>query len=291
MSSSTIVNSGTKSIWSWWSRSPRYDYEFTYDSSVVSEKHKATAIILFVVGTAMHPNNYSDLASNCATGQSMVFVAVDNKPNIMVKLFASQTAAAFNDIIANITARLGDIIASNPAIFVGGHSAGGYSAIAAMKVNGGELGFTPAGCLNADPLGNPLGKEREKVPNLRIDVPSFSIGFSIETCSVPPTQAGLAAYNVTNTTDNNRVMMQVVNKTHPGKQITHCIFTNGGCTAACPAHAAGAWVRPLIGRFYYLFVNSIVKGDKTSKEDYERAVEGEYKSVVNVFFGAETATV
>ncbi|KAL7427250.1 hypothetical protein ACHAXM_000765 [Skeletonema potamos] len=287
MSSSTIFNSRTKSIGSWWSRSPRYDYEFTYDSSVVSEKHKATAITLFVVGTAMQPNNYSDLASNCATGQSMVFVAVDNNPNSMVKTSASQTAAAFNDIIANITARLGDIIASNPAIFVGGHSAGGCSAIAAMKVNGGELGFTPAGCLNADPLG----KGRETVPNLRIDVPSFSIGFTIETCSVPPTQAGLAAYNITNTTDDNRVMMQVVNKFYPGKQITHCIFTNGGCTAACPAHAAGAWVRPLIGRFYFLFVNSIVKGDKTSKEEYEGAVEGEYKSVVNVFFGAETATV
>jgi hypothetical protein len=34
------------------SRSPRYDYEFTYDSSVVvvSETKKATAAILFVVG-------------------------------------------------------------------------------------------------------------------------------------------------------------------------------------------------------------------------------------------------
>ena len=38
-------------------------------------------------------------------------------------------------------------------------------------------------------------------------------------------------------------------------------------------------------------MNGIVEGDKTTKRDYERAVENEYKSVVNVFFGDEIATV
>jgi len=258
----------------------------------VSETKKATAVILFVVGTAMSCNAYSDLASNCASGQSTVFVVVDNSPGNVVKLSGPQTAAAFNNIVANITDRLGDIITSNPAIFIGGHSAGGYSAIASMKENGGDLSFTPAGYLGADPLGPTnfiLSRQYgPPIPEMKIEVPTFAIGFTIETCSVPPKQAGLAAYNVT--TDENRVMMQVVNKKNFGNQITHCIFTSNGCPA-CPSHLAGAWVREEVGKFNTLFVNSIVKGDKTSKEDYERAVEEEYKSLVNVFFDGETATV
>ena len=110
-------------------RSPRYDYEFTYDSSAVSGTKKATAVILFIVGTSMTTNAYSDLAANCASGQKTVFVTVDNNPGSLVKLDGAQTAAALNDIVANVTERLGDIIASSPAIFVGGHSAGGTHAI------------------------------------------------------------------------------------------------------------------------------------------------------------------
>jgi hypothetical protein len=157
--------------------------------------------------------------------------------------------------------------------------------IEAMKENGGDLSFTAAGYLGDDPLGRGTG-----VPSMKIEVPTFAIGFTIELVLylVPPKQAGLAAYNVT--TDKNRVMMQVVNQRDRNNQITHCIFTSNGCPA-CPSHDASAWVREEIGNFNTIFVNSIVKGDKTSKEDYERAVEEEYKSLVNVFFGGETATV
>jgi hypothetical protein len=207
---------------------------------------------------------YSDLASNCASGQSTVFVVVDNAPGNPVKLDGALTTAAFNDIAANtnITDRLGDIITSNPAIFIGGHSAGGYSAIASMKENGGDrpLSFTPAGYLGADPLGPTnfiLSRQYgPPIPESKIvGVPTFAIGFTIETCFEPPKQAGLAAYNVT--TDENRVMMQVVNKKNFGNQITHCIFTSNGCPA-CPSHLAGAWVREEIGKFNTLFVSTVL---------------------------------
>lgn len=278
-----IVNSGTKSIGSR-GDAPYYKYEFTYDSSVVSEKRKATAITLYVVGTNMNVYDYSDIASDCATGQSMVFVVVNNNPTTGVKLNAQKTADAFNDIVANLTARLGDIITPDPSIFVGGHSAGGGSAIAAMKENENLLDFNPTGCLNTDPW------DKNNIPNMKIGVPSLSVGFTIETCSVPPAVAGLAAYNIT--TVSNRVMMQVVNnKIDSGKRINHCSFTNDGCGLACPNNPAGYWVSQEVGRFFDIFVNGIVEGDKTSKRDYERAVEDEYKSVVNVFFGDEIATV
>ena len=250
----------------------------------MSKKSAATAVILFVVGTSMTCEAYSDLAANCASGQSTVFVVVDNNPGNIVKLSGKDTATVFNDIVANITNSLGDIIASSPAIFIGGHSAGGYSAIEAMKVNGGNLSFTPAGYIGADPLGRDGG-----VPSMKIDVPTFAMGFTVETCQVTLNQAGMAAYNVT-TNISNRVMMQVINNSDRGNQITHCIFTTGGC-AFCPSHDAGAWVRQVIGKFNTLFVNSIVKGFKTNKRNYEGAIGDEYKSLVNVFYGEEAATL
>ncbi len=282
MSNSTIVNSGTKNVGGLL-RSPYYNYEYTHDSSVVSETNKATTVMLFVVGTSMSCNAYSDIAAKCASGQPMVFVVVDNNPGNLVKLSGGKTAEAFNDIVAKITDRLGDIVTSDAAIFVGGHSAGGYSVIEALQVNDGKLSFQPAGYLGADPLGRGKG-----VPAKKIDVPTFAIGFTVETCAVTLSQAGLAAYNVTS--DKNRVMMQVVNPKDPRNQITHCIFSSDGCTA-CPSHEAGAWVRQVIANFYHIFANSVVNGKKTSKADYESAVGDDYKSLVNVFYGDETATV
>src|SRR6056300_944002 len=112
--SSTIVPSGDKS-----NSSPRYAYEYYYDSSVVSKKSQATVVILFVVGTAMTCTAYSDLAANCVSGQSTVWVTVDNNPGGItnpaggVKLYAGKTADAFNDIKASIDERFGDIVSSN----------------------------------------------------------------------------------------------------------------------------------------------------------------------------------
>lgn len=287
MSTGNIVNSGAQSIGSTSlfgrSTSPRYDYQHTYDSSVVSEKSQATVVILFVVGTAMSCTAYSDLAANCVSGQSTVFVAVDNNPGNIVKLSGEKTAEAFNDIAANITERSGDTVSSSATIFVGGHSAGGFSAIVAMQENGGDLSFKPAGYMGCDQLGRVAG-----VPSLKIECPTFAMGFTIQTCGITLDQAGLAAYNITS--NSNRVMMQIVNLKNFGNQITHCIFTSGGCTSACPAHDAGAWVREVIGKFSTLFVDSVVNGKETTQVQYEAAT-GDKASLVNVFFGAETATV
>eukprot|EP00986_Skeletonema_menzelii_P003648 scaffold1153_cov147-Skeletonema_menzelii.AAC.4 len=294
MSSSTIENSGSQTIgssgsffWGFGSSKPHYAYEYYYDSSVVSKTSQAAVVILFVVGTSMSCAAYSDLAANCVSGQSTVWVTVDNSPGNMVKLNAGKTADAFNDIKNNITERLGDTVSSNPAIFVGGHSAGGFSAIAALQENegivdkGGKLGFKPAGCIAADPLGRTV-----QIPSLTIECPTFAMGFTVETCFVILDQAGLAAYNTT--TNKNRVMMQMVNKRDFGNQITHCIFSSDGCTA-CPSHQAGAWTRPVTGKFAILFVDSVVKGESATKAQYVEATGG-YSSLVNVFVGDEVAT-
>ena len=81
-----------------------------------------------------------------------------------------------------------------------------------MKVNGGNLSFTPAGYIGADPLGRDGG-----VPSMKIDVPTFAMGFTVETCQVTLNQAGMAAYNVT-TNISNRVMMQVINNQQLGSR-------------------------------------------------------------------------
>ena len=283
-----VVNSGVKSV-SW-----RYQYEYTYDSNVVSNTTGATAVILFIVGTAMSVSQYSDLAAKCTAGSRTVFVVVDNSPNFFVKfsplasIFGSKTATALNDFVANITTRLGGIT-SNPDIFVGGHSAGGYDVIEAM--NSKRFTFTPAGCLNADPFG-PFGTNISKMD--KIEVPAFSIGFTEETCKVTPSKAGLAAHNLC--INDNRVMMQLVNDTDP--KIQHCFFTNGGCGPVCSSHKNGDWEREVVGKFTILFVNSIVKGVKTSKYQYEEVVKtskNQYEGtggveLVNVFY-SETAVL
>lgn len=281
---STIVNSETQKVGSWnlFRNQLHYAYVSTYDSSTVSESDKAKAIILFVVGTGMSADAYTDIAGKCVAGQSTVFVTVDNNPGALVKLSGDQAAAAFNDLAAKTTERLGDIVSSDAKIFIGGHSAGGFSAIAAMKVNGGKLDYEPAGFIGADPLGR-----RPQVSDLKIDCPTFAMGFTVETCSVTLKEAGFAAYDVT--TDGNRVLMQIVNLRNRGNQITHCIFASDGCPA-CPAHEAGAWVRQVIGDFAILFVDSVVNGNTVAKSSYVNAT-GDKKDLVNVFYGDETATV
>ncbi len=287
-SNSTIVSPGSQTIGSSGSffgfgrKKPHYKYDYYYDSSVVSTTSQATVVILFVVGTSMTCTAYSDLAGNCVSGQKTVWVTVDNNPGNMVKLDAGLTAEAFNDIKANITERLGDTASSSAAIFVGGHSAGGYSAIAAMQVNGGDYNFKPIGCVAADPWN------KTKLPTLKIECQTFAMGFTVETCFVTPVDAGLAAYNITSN-QKDRVMMQMINPRDRGNQITHCIFATDGCTA-CPAHQAGDWTRPVMGKFCILFVDSVVKGKRTTKAQYVDAT-GDNSSLVNVFFGDEVATV
>ena len=155
----------------------------------------------------MTSTSYSDLAANCVSGQSTVWVNVDNNPGAggitntnpfgMVKLDAGQTADAFNDIKAHIDERFGGIVSSNPAIFIG-DSAGGFSAIGAMQENkekvnnGGKLGFKPDGFIAADPIGKDI-----HIPSLTIECPTFAMGFTVQTCAVTLDKAGLAAYNVT----------------------------------------------------------------------------------------------
>mmetsp|Transcript_16024 Transcript_16024/g.24936 ORF Transcript_16024/g.24936 Transcript_16024/m.24936 type:complete len:286 (-) Transcript_16024:197-1054(-) len=285
MSSSNIVKSGSQTVGSGGSlfgigaKKPHYQYEYYHDSSV---KGSASVVILFVVGTAVSCTAYSDLAANCVSGQSTVWVTVDNNPGNIVKLSAEDTSEAFNDIVANITERLGDTASSTATILIGGHSAGGFSAIAAMQENGGDLSFKPAGFIAADPLGRGAG-----VPALKIECPTFAMGFTIKTCAVTLDQAGLAAYNITS--NSNRVMMQMRNlRSGFGKEITHCIFASDGCPG-CAANEAGAWTRSVMGKFCILFVGSI-QGENTTRAQYVEAT-GENSDLVNVFYGNETATV
>eukprot|EP00573_Skeletonema_grethae_P001016 CAMPEP_0201685432 /NCGR_PEP_ID=MMETSP0578-20130828/179_1 /ASSEMBLY_ACC=CAM_ASM_000663 /TAXON_ID=267565 /ORGANISM="Skeletonema grethea, Strain CCMP 1804" /LENGTH=303 /DNA_ID=CAMNT_0048169315 /DNA_START=23 /DNA_END=934 /DNA_ORIENTATION=+ len=289
-SSSTIINSGAKTIGSpsFCGRSTSqkyYKYVSYHDSSVVSERSQASVIILFVVNILTSCTDYSDLAAKCVAGQSTVFAVVDNNPWSMVKISGEQTAEAFNDIVAHLNERLGQTVSSRAAIFIGGHSDGGYSAIAAMQENGGALSFKPAGFIGA----NPVNLRAPGVPSLKIHCPTFAIGFTLETCGVPVDQAALAAYNIT--ASRNRVLMQIVNnkmKADDPDQITHCIFASDGLSITRTPH--DGWVRELIGKFCTLFVDSVVTGDYTSKTQYEDAINEDRKSLVNVFFGAETAT-
>lgn len=279
-SGSQTVGSGG-SLFGFGAQKPHYQYEYYHDSSV--KKGSASVVILFVVGTAMSCTAYSDLATKCVSGQSTVWVTVDNSPGGIVKLSPEDTAAAFNDIAANITERLGETASSTATILVGGHSAGGFAAIAAMQENGGALSFKPAGFIAADPLGRGAG-----VPSMTIECPTFAMGFTIKTCAVTLDQAGLAAYNITS--NGNRVMMQMRNlRSGFGKEITHCIFASDGCPG-CAANEAGAWTREVMGEFCILFVNSIVNGTTTTKAQYVEAT-GDNSDLVNVFYGDETATV
>lgn len=290
-SSSTIVDSGAKTIGSkpFCGRSTSqkyYKYVSYHDCSIVSERSQATVIILFVVNILSSCTDYSDLAANCVAGQSTVFVVVDNNPWSMVKMSGEQTAEAFNDIVSYLTERLGQkIVSSRATIFIGGHSDGGYSAIAAMQENGGALSFKPAGYIGA----NPVRLRDPGVPSLKIHCPTFAIGFTLETCGVPVDQAALAAYNIT--ASRNRVLMQIVNEKKEAEdpdQITHCIFASDGLQITRTSH--DVWVREAIGQFCTMFVESVVTGEYTSKIEYEDAIHEDRKNLVNVFYGTETAT-
>mmetsp|Transcript_7488 Transcript_7488/g.11406 ORF Transcript_7488/g.11406 Transcript_7488/m.11406 type:complete len:287 (-) Transcript_7488:53-913(-) len=260
--------------------SPKYTYRYYYDSSILTGNKRASWLIFLVVGTNMSVNDYSDIATHCVTGQPTVVVMVDNNPGNVVKLNGEHTVAAFNDIMEHLDERIQDItFEKGKKILVGGHSAGGSSVIDAM--NSGNFTFQTNGYIGLDPMA-----KGTSIAEKSIAVPTLAIGFTEETCKVPVADTGLAAYQVS--PPNHRILLQVINPKPPGLfqggQITHCVFTDGGCGRS------GAWVRQAVGGVTTVFCKSL-KGSWTSlnpvKADYVKAIDSDHQEEVNVFMNKE----
>lgn len=268
--------------------SPKYTYRYHYDSSILTGDKRALWLVFLVVGTNMSVNDYSDIATNCVEGQPTVVVIVDNNPGDMVKLKGEHTVAAFNDIIEHLDERIENITFEKAKkILVGGHSAGGSSVIDAML--SGNLTFKPTGFVGLDPFA----KITSSITDKSIAVPTLAIGFTEETCGVKVADAGLAAYHVS--PPKHRILLQVINPKPPGLfqtgQITHCIFTDGGCGGRlCPSHERGAWVRQAVGGIMTVFCKSLnVSWPSPSpvKADYVKAIISDHQKDINVFMNKE----
>lgn len=245
--------------------SKTWSLRYHYDDDAAGDA--ACSAVFFVgVGTAMSVGDYDEVASDMSIGGTsggIVTIIADPAPGNPVKLFSGPYANQVNDVHAN----LASIVPAcegrkkkkdgDPIFVIGGHSASGQAAIDALDdAKGGGINFEPSGFFGLDPF-------EVNTKKMKIDVPALFWGFEYTTCLVSVDKAAEAGYEISPAT--SRVLYRIENK---NKMITHCIFTDNGCTVVCPANRSGDWVRKYVGDSARAFARAIETGNY-AKERFE----------------------
>lgn len=187
-------------------------------------------VILLGVGTAMSASSYDTLSGEL-NKYGYVTVILDHAPGSLTKTSASQYAALANEVKANLTGWLGGTCTGVAHWLMGGHSAGGQAAQAAIA---DSLTQTDA-IFSIDPYNaNNAGT---------VNVPALYWGFDVTTCFVTKDDAAKAAYQ---RSQSQRAFYRVAAKYSWGPcgyspKYFHCSFCDGHCPACTncmqtPAH-------------------------------------------------------
>lgn len=187
-------------------------------------------VILLGVGTAMSASSYDTLSGEL-NKYGYVTVILDHAPGSLTKTSASQYAALANEVKANLTGWLGGTCTGVAHWLMGGHSAGGQAAQAAIAD-----GLTQTDAIfSIDPYNaNNAGT---------VNVPALYWGFDVTTCFVTKDDAAKAAYQ---RSQSQRAFYRVAAKYSWGPcgyspKYFHCSFCDGHCPACTncmqtPAH-------------------------------------------------------
>ena len=217
-------------------------YHFDDHVALTPAKH----ILMIGVGTAMNVEHYDSLSLQIIKiNPSIAVFLMDPNPGWPVKLSATDFARLVETTIKELPTLLPSY--TDAQIIIGGHSAGGKSAIGALS----NLSFTPAGYFGLDPF--PVGNSTKNA----IHVPVILWGFSQTTCGVLTSFAAKATYGIGNT--SHRVLYQIQNTAPPA--LTHCSFTDKGCFGfLCPCSKNDGIIRDLVGKSVNLFVTALLEG-------------------------------
>jgi hypothetical protein len=232
-------------------------------------------IVLLGVGTAMSTGQYDRLShamvrasSNTSTTDenSLVVVVLDPTPYDPVKLSQRAYANAVHQLITmKELERLmtdDDVqFCDDLTLIVGGHSAGGATALNAIT---NDMFTVPmAGFIGLDPYFVPTTPRNGKLP-----VPSLLWGFVQTTCRVNVDHAAQAAYDLS--TDGLRVMYRLESSSTT-QQYSHCCFTDSGCLWVCPCQIDNRNLLHDIGLAVHQFITALQRRSSNSTQRFGRA--------------------
>jgi hypothetical protein len=209
-----------------------------YPSSVPANPE----VFIMGVGTAMSRSSY-DFLSAQITAKGYVIVNMDHQPGSLTKTDATAYTNCAQAVKNNIATWLGPMGYKSAAHWImGGHSAGGQAAQAALSANpsfaDAIFSLDP---YNANNAGNVKG-------------PALYWGFSVTTCFVTINDAAKAAYYKT-TSQREFIRVKGIYSFNPcgyAPTYFHCSF----CDAHCPACTN---CTPTPASFYVDVANSVQK--------------------------------
>uniref|UniRef100_A0A7S1BHA6 Chlorophyllase n=1 Tax=Corethron hystrix TaxID=216773 RepID=A0A7S1BHA6_9STRA len=241
-----------------------YVYEIYRDDSSAD---LISVLIFFGVGTALRADDYSDLSNKIVSGLSGVAViVVDFEPSNPTKNDAAAFASSVKFILDTLDSDKDFPLASDRAVVVGGHSAGGYAAASALteKLYGDS---SPVGFVGLDPCPTPMSKFSA------LPCPAFVFGFTKQTCGVDPELSAKGAY-LAGPIDH-RTMILLQNTGGEDKtDFNHCVFTDKGCGFVCPVVDAelGKIVRSSVAGSLRVFLGTLEGQKNASKEQYQDSI-------------------
>lgn len=199
-------------------------------------------VFILAVGTAMSRSSYNYLSAQI-TAKGYVIVNMDHQPGSLTKTDATAFANCAQTVKNNIGAWLAPMgFKSAKHWIMGGHSAGGQAAQAALSANpalaDAIFSIDP---YNANNAGNVQG-------------PALYWGFTVTTCFVNVNDAAKAAYYKT-ATKREFIRVQGIYSFNPcgyAPKYFHCSF----CDAHCPACTN---CTPTPSSFYVDIGNSVQK--------------------------------
>lgn len=282
----TQVFSDTKDVMIDTKRIGRIRYHYFNDSSdsyVNTASGPCSAILMIGVGTAMSVEAYDNLAKNIVTKSgtsSLVVVISDPNPGMNpIEFNSAKYAKLSNGIREQLNSSIIPVCTGQQQddlrFLIGGHSASGQAVLGAVQK--GLFDFVPDGFIGLDPFAI---DERTMDFSSPLQLPTLSWGFNHTTCAVQVEEAARGAYKLSSP-NVGRVLYLIDNEDNG---MTHCVFTDNGCTAICPTDAKFDWVYESVAESINFFVNVLqTDGASISEETFElpSTVSGHVSLFVN----------
>jgi hypothetical protein len=207
-------------------------------------------------GTAMSTNDYDQFSHALVTASThdLLAIVLDPSPHDPVKVSESAYSFAVNRLPAELESLIDVKLCDNVTLIVGGHSAGGASAIDALKAD--MFAVPIAGYIGLDPyfVQTPDGN------GASIKVPSLLWGFVKTTCGVNIAHSANAAY--LSSSDGFRVFYRLSSK------FSHCCFTDAGCLWVCTCSQDNQNLLHDIGVSVDQFINSLQRKSRFSRSGF-----------------------
>lgn len=210
-------------------------------------------IAILAVGTAMKTQDYDLLAQAIVktSSDNAVVVILDFNPYDPLKLSPAAYARAVDALVEEKLETVLPLCNDSLNIFVGGHSAGGSSALEALVQD--MFQTTIAGYVGLDPY-------LVRTDGDLILIPAIHWGFESTTCRVSVENAAKAAYE--RSKEGFRVFYRL------SEPYSHCCFTNAGCMWVCSCAKQSDHLLHDIGISFDQFVSATLERSRFQRNRF-----------------------